>query len=67
MGQPALMALYRQLAAAVGVEVCQILLSRSDLDSASAMRDVGTVLVSALDQGLLPVVNGNDKRRARLD
>ncbi len=69
VGQPALMALYRQLAAAVGVEVCQILLSKSDLDSASAMRDVGTVLISALDQGLLPVVNGNDTTdpRAELD
>lgn len=60
VGQPALMALYRQLAAAVGVEVCQILLSRSDLDSAEAMRDVGSVLISAVQQGLLPVVNGND-------
>src|SRR6266568_735808 len=60
VGQPALMALYRQLAAAVGMEVCQILLSRSDLDSAEAMRDVGRILVSALEQGLLPVVNGND-------
>lgn len=69
VGQPALMALYRQLAAAVGVEVCQILLSKSDLDSASAMRDVGAVLVSALDQGLLPVVNGNDTTdpRSELD
>src|SRR6185437_15903901 len=55
--------------AAVGVEVCQILLSKSDLDSASAMRDVGAVLVSALEQGLLPVVNGNDTTdpRAELD
>jgi glutamate 5-kinase len=60
VGQPALMALYRQLAAAVGMEVCQILLSKSDLDSAKAMRDVGAVLVSALEAGLLPVVNGND-------
>lgn len=60
VGQPALMALYRQLAAAVGMEVCQILLSKSDLGSARAMRDVGTVLVSALEAGLLPVVNGND-------
>ncbi len=60
VGQPALMALYRQLAAAVGVEVCQILLSRSDLDSAEAMRDVGAVLSGALERGLLPVVNGND-------
>jgi glutamate 5-kinase len=60
VGQPALMALYRQLAAAVGIHVCQILLSKSDLDSAQAMRDVGTVLISALEAGLLPVVNGND-------
>jgi glutamate 5-kinase len=69
VGQPALMALYRQLAAAVGMEVCQILLSRSDLDSATAMRDVGTVLISALGQGLLPIVNGNDTTdpRAELD
>jgi glutamate 5-kinase len=60
VGQPALLALYRQLAAAVGMEVCQILLSRSDLDSPAAMRDVGSVLSSALEQSLLPVVNGND-------
>src|SRR5258708_7850027 len=69
VGQPALLALYRQLAAAVGMEVCQILLSRSDLDSAEAMRDVGSVLISALEQGLLPVVNGNDTTdpKAELD
>lgn len=69
VGQPALMALYRQLAAAVGVEVCQVLLSRSDLDSAAAMRDVGAVLIAALRHGLLPVVNGNDTAdpKAELD
>jgi glutamate 5-kinase len=69
VGQPALMALYRQLAAAVGMEVCQVLLSKSDLDSADAMRDVGLVLISALEAGLLPVVNGNDTTdpRAELD
>jgi glutamate 5-kinase len=60
VGQPALMALYRQLAAAVGVEVCQILVSRSDLSSARAMGDLGHLLREAVGRGLLPVVNGND-------
>lgn len=60
VGQPALMALYRQLAAAVGVEVCQILVSRSDLSSARAMGDLGQVLREAAGRGLLPIVNGND-------
>jgi glutamate 5-kinase len=60
VGQPALMALYRQLAAAVGVEVCQILVSRSDLSSARAMADLGLLLRDAVGRGLLPVVNGND-------
>jgi glutamate 5-kinase len=60
VGQPALMALYRQLAAAVGVEVCQILVSRSDLSSARAMADLGQLLTDAVGRGLLPVVNGND-------
>jgi glutamate 5-kinase len=60
VGQPALMALYRQLAAAVGVEVCQILVSRSDLSSARAMGDLGQLLREAAGRGLLPVVNGND-------
>jgi len=60
VGQPALMALYRQLAAAVGVEVCQILVSRSDLSSARAMADIGQLLRDAVGRGLLPVVNGND-------
>jgi len=60
VGQPALMALYRQLAAAVGVEVCQILVSRSDLASARAMGDLGHLLREAVGRGLLPVVNGND-------
>jgi len=60
VGQPALMAMYRQLAAAVGIEVCQILVSRSDLASASAMGDLGSLLNEALGRGLLPVVNGND-------
>ena len=60
VGQPALMALYRQLASAVGVEVCQILVSRSDLSSARAMADIGQLLRDAVGRGLLPVVNGND-------
>ena len=60
VGQPALMALYRQLAAAVGVEVCQILVSRSDLASARAMGDLGQLLRAATGRGLLPIVNGND-------
>jgi glutamate 5-kinase len=60
VGQPALMALYRQLAAAVGVEVCQILVSRSDLASARAMGDLGHLLRAAVGRGLLPIVNGND-------
>jgi glutamate 5-kinase len=60
VGQPALMALYRQLAAAVGVEVCQILVSRSDLASARAMGDLGRLLREATGRGLLPIVNGND-------
>lgn len=60
VGQPALMALYRQLAAAVGVEVCQVLISRSDLASARAMADLGQLLREAVSRGLLPIVNGND-------
>src|SRR5215472_10074749 len=60
VGQPALMALYRQLAAAVGVEVCQILVSSSDLSSARAMGDLGVLLRAATGRGLLPIVNGND-------
>ncbi len=60
VGQPALMALYRQLAAAVGVEVCQVLISRSDLASARAMGDLGQLLGEAAGRGLLPIVNGND-------
>ncbi len=60
VGQPALMALYRQLATAVGVEVCQILVSRSDLASPRAMGDLGQLLREATGRGLLPVVNGND-------
>jgi glutamate 5-kinase len=60
VGQPALMALYRQLAAAVGVEVCQILVSRSDLASPRAMDDLGQLLRQAVGRGLLPIVNGND-------
>jgi glutamate 5-kinase len=60
VGQPALMALYRQLAAAVGVEVCQILVSRSDLESPRAMGDLGQLLREAAGRGLLPIVNGND-------
>ncbi len=60
VGQPALMALYRQLAAAVGIEICQVLISRSDLSSARAMADLGQLLREAVGRGVLPVVNGND-------
>jgi glutamate 5-kinase len=52
--------MYRQLAAAVGVEGCQILVSKSDLQSAKAMENLGTVLHGALARDVLPVVNGND-------
>jgi glutamate 5-kinase len=54
------MALYRQLAAAVGVEVCQVLVSKSDLGSARAMNDLGSLLRVAVGRGLLPIINGND-------
>ncbi len=60
VGQPALMALYRQLAAAVGLEVGQVLVSKSDLDSPRAMADLGRLLHTAAGRGLLPIVNGND-------
>src|SRR5260370_15078602 len=46
--QPALMALYRQLAPAVGHEVCQIPVSRTDLASARAMVDLSHLLRDAL-------------------
>src|SRR5260221_12126313 len=58
VGQPALLALYRQLAAARGMEACQILLSRSDLDSDKAMADVVRVMTSCLLHGRLPVEPG---------
>ena len=49
-----------RIAAAVGMEVCQILLSKPDLDSARAMRDVGAMLAAALERGLLPLVKRTD-------
>ncbi len=64
VGQPALMAMYRQLAAAVGIEVCQILVSHSDLASARAMGDLGSLLREALGRGLLPG-SRRDIRRGR--
>ncbi len=58
---PPLMALYRQLAAAVGVEVCQVLISRSDLASATRDGRSGPACCRRrLGRGLLPIVNGND-------
>jgi glutamate 5-kinase len=60
VGQPFLMDIYRSVSEVSGRQVCQVLISESDLRSPRAMRAVADVLGECQAAGIIPVVNGND-------
>jgi len=60
VGQPFLMDIYRSVSEVSGRQVCQVLISESDLRSPRAMSAVRDVLAECQAAGIVPVVNGND-------
>jgi glutamate 5-kinase len=60
VGQPFLMDIYRSVSEVSGRQVCQVLISESDLRSPRAMSSVCAVLEECRDSGIIPIVNGND-------
>jgi glutamate 5-kinase len=60
VGQPFLMDIYRSVSEVSGRQVCQVLISESDLRSPRAMAAVRDVLAECQAAGVVPVVNGND-------
>ncbi|MFF7284530.1 glutamate 5-kinase [Streptomyces griseorubiginosus] len=60
VGQPFLVSAYRAISDISGTLVCQILVSESDLKSSAQMGVVADVLQECFDEGIIPIVNGND-------
>jgi glutamate 5-kinase len=60
VGQPFLMDIYRSVSEVSGRQVCQVLISESDLRSPRAMSSVCAVLDECGRAGVVPIVNGND-------
>ncbi len=60
VGQPYLMGMYRRLGEFLHSEVCQLLVSGSDVQSAARMQSLIDVIDQSLQWGIVPIVNGND-------
>lgn len=60
VGQPLLMQMYAQAAAAFGAEVGQVLILRSELTDRQRYNTLVKVLNGMLKEGVLPIINGND-------
>jgi glutamate 5-kinase len=60
IGQPLLMARYRQLFEAHGRQVAQILLTHADLGDRSRFLHARRVMAELMAAGILPIVNEND-------
>ncbi len=60
VGQPLLMASYRDILAGNGLQVAQILLTHADLGNRGRFLHARRVMGELLDAGILPIVNEND-------
>ncbi len=60
IGQGRLMDLYREVCLPLGIEVAQILLSRSELESPRRVGHLRRALAALGQHGVLPIVNEND-------
>ena len=60
VGQPRLMAVYKQIFSLYGVSVGQLLLTRTDITNRKSYINARSTFESLLAQGILPVVNEND-------
>lgn len=60
LGQPRLMALYREVFAQVGLDVAQLLLTHADVEHRRRYLNARTTLMGLLDAGIVPIANEND-------
>lgn len=60
IGQPLLMARYREVLGGLGLQVAQILLTHADLGHRGRFLHARRVMAELLDAGILPIVNEND-------
>ncbi|MBL7494408.1 glutamate 5-kinase [Frankia sp. AgB1.9] len=60
VGQPYLLAIYRSVADMSGRNVAQILLADQDLRNPRKMAVIAQVLRESVENGVIPIVNGND-------
>ena len=60
IGQPRLMATYEQIFKLYGLNVAQILLTRSDLESRHRYLNARNTLIALMEHKVIPVVNEND-------
>ncbi len=60
LGQPVLMALYRELFAEQDMQVAQILLTHADVEHRRRYLNARTTLLGLLGAGIVPIVNEND-------
>lgn len=60
VGQPRLMNVYAELFGIYGVNVAQVLLTRSDLSDRRRYLNARNTLVALLDQQVIPIINEND-------
>ena len=60
IGQPLLMARYRELFAVHGVQVAQILLTHADLADRGRFLHARRVMAELMAAGVLPIINEND-------
>ena len=60
IGQPLLMARYRELFAAHGIQVAQILLTHADLADRGRFLHARRVMAELMAAGVLPIINEND-------
>lgn len=60
VGQPLLMATYRELFARHGLQVAQVLLTHDDLEHHERHLNARNTLVTLLGRGVVPIINEND-------
>lgn len=60
IGQPRLMEIYSQLFRIYGLQVAQVLLTRSDIAQRKGYINARNTLTELLDQEIIPIVNEND-------
>ena len=60
VGQPRLMALYKQLFELYGISVAQVLLTRNDLSDRRSYLNSRNTLAALLAQRVIPIINEND-------